>query len=57
MKRARSDLEKVILFLCRMVSKIDVDFWKNLKILLSWVKETIYDKIIFVAMSLTGVYT
>ena len=38
MKIVRPDLETAILFLCRRVSKRDVDDWKNLKRVLSWVK-------------------
>ena len=31
MRRAIPDLEIAIPFLCRRVSKIDVDYWKNLR--------------------------
>ena len=45
MKISRSDLETVISFLCRRVSKSDVDYWKKLKRFLFWVKETIDERI------------
>ena len=56
MKISRSDLETVISFLCRRVSKSDVDYWKKLKRFLFWVKETIDDKIIIRAKSSIDVY-
>ena len=56
MKISRPDLETVISFLCRRVSKSDMNYWKKLKRFLFWVKETIDDKIIIGAKIPTDVY-
>ena len=57
MKRARTDLETEIPFVCMRVSKSDVGDWKKLNRVLSWVKETIDDKIIIGSNILTYMYT
>ena len=46
MRGPGTDLEIATSFLFRRISKNDVDDWKKLKIVLSWVKYTIDDKII-----------
>ena len=57
MRRARPDLETVISFLCRRVSKSDVGDWEKLKRVLAWVQETIDDKRIIGSETLVYVYT
>ena len=57
MKIARPYLETEISFLCRRVSKSDVDDCKNLKRVVFWVKETIDDMVIIRAKSLIDLCT
>ena len=56
-KRARPDLETTVAFLTTRVSKSDVDDWKKLGRLLTWVMNTIEDKRIIGASSLTDLFT
>ena len=56
-KRARPDLETLISFLTTRVSKSDVDDWKKLKRGLTFISNTIYDKRIIGAASLSDIYT
>ena len=55
-KRARPDLETTVAFLTKRVSKSDVYDWKKLEILLTRVMNTINDKCIIGAKSLTHFY-
>ena len=56
-KRARPDLESLVSFLTMRVTKNNVDDWKKLKRGLTFVKNTIKDKIIIGAKTLTDLYT
>ena len=56
-KRARPDLETLVSFLTMRVTKSDVDDWKKLKRGLTFVKNTIKDKRIIGAKTLTDLYT
>ena len=56
-KRARPNLETLVSFLTMMVTKSNVDDWKKLKQGLTFVKNTIKDKIIIGAKTLTDLYT
>ena len=57
MKRARPGLETLVSFLTMRVTKSDVDDWKKLKRGLKFVKNTIEDKRIIGAKTLTDLYT
>ena len=56
-KRARPDIEPTVAFLCTRVSCPDVDDWKKLGRLLSYLKNTIDDKRIIGASSLENLLT
>ena len=56
-KRGRPDLEILVSFLTMRVTKINVDNWKKLKRGLTYVKNTIKDKIMIGANTLYDLYT
>ena len=56
-KLARPDIETLVSFLTMRVTKSDVDDWKKLKRGLAFVKNTIKDKIIIGAKTLSDLYT
>ena len=57
MKRARSDLETAISYLCTRVTKSNEDDWKKLRRVIAWIKCTIKDVRITDATSLSIIFT
>ena len=56
-KRSRPDIEPTIAFLMTRVSKSDVDDWKKLKRLMTWLKQTKHDVRLIGAISVDQLYT
>ena len=56
-KQARPDLDTLVSFMTTRVTKSDVDNWKKLKRGLTFLKNTIKDKIMIIAKKWTDLYT
>ena len=55
-KRARPYLETAVNRMCTRVSKSDLDFWKKLRRVISFIKVTIDDKRIICTKSLSAIF-